>query len=146
MSITPHPDLAAGPPKVSADGKTITIQIKRGIHYAPPVNREVVADDVKYALERGFSGNVGNGYAGLYFGSIKGAPSEPTDGVPDIPGIETPDAHTIVLKLTKPVRGDRDRRADAAAERPGPAFLRRAFRRPQPVDVQPAPRVHRART
>ncbi len=99
---TPHPDLAAGPPKVSADGKTVTIKIKRGIHYAPPVNREVVADDVKYALERGFAGNVGNGYAGLYFGSIKGAPSEPTDGVKDIPGIETPDNHTIVLKLTKP--------------------------------------------
>ncbi len=99
---TPHPDLAAGPPKVSPDGKTVTIKIKRGIHYAPPVNREVVADDVKYALERGFSGNVGNGYAGLYFSSIKGAPSEPTDGVKDISGIETPDDHTIVLKLTKP--------------------------------------------
>jgi len=99
---TPHPDLATGPPQVSRDGKTITIHLKRGVRYAPPVNREVVADDVKYAIERGFSGHVANGYVGLYLSALKGAPSEPTNDVPDISGIETPDPHTLVLKLTKP--------------------------------------------
>ncbi len=98
----PSPDLATGPPQVSRDGKTITIHIRRGIRYAPPVNREVVADDIKYAIERGFSGHIANAYVGLYMSALKGAPSQPTDSVPDIPGIQTPDPHTIVLKLTRP--------------------------------------------
>ncbi len=99
---TPHPDLATGPPEISADAKTITIHLRSGIHYAPPVNRAVVADDVKYAIERGFSAHVPSGYATLYFGVIDGAPTTPPDKVPDIRGIQTPDAHTVVLKLTKP--------------------------------------------
>jgi peptide/nickel transport system substrate-binding protein len=98
----PHPDLATGPPQVSKDGKTITIHIRRGVRFAPPVNREVVADDIKYAIERGFSAHVANAYVGLYLSALQGAPSTPPNAVPNISGIQTPDAHTIVLKLSKP--------------------------------------------
>src|SRR5207247_10462258 len=35
-----RPDLATGAPEVSPDGKTITVHIRRGVKYAPPVNRE----------------------------------------------------------------------------------------------------------
>ena len=48
--LTAVPDLAAGQPKVSKDGRTITVTIKRGIRYSPPLSREVVAADVKYAV------------------------------------------------------------------------------------------------
>ena len=40
-SEKPVPDLATGPPEISADNKTITVHIKPGVKYAPPVNREV---------------------------------------------------------------------------------------------------------
>src|SRR2546423_9081458 len=44
------PDLATEYPTVSRDGKTVTIHLKKGIKFAPPVNREVEAKDVKYAI------------------------------------------------------------------------------------------------
>jgi peptide/nickel transport system substrate-binding protein len=101
-----RPDLALGQPQISPDGKTITIHLRRGVRYAPPVNREVTAKDIKYAMQRGFSAHVPSAYAGLYFGSIAGAPSKPDpNGVPNIRGIQTPDDHTLVLKLSQPRAG-----------------------------------------
>ncbi len=94
------PDLADAAPKVSADGKTVTVHIRKGVKFSPPVNREVTAKDVKYAIERGFFNTVNNGYAGAYFGSLEGAKVGAPAGTP-IPGIETPDDQTIVLHLTK---------------------------------------------
>jgi peptide/nickel transport system substrate-binding protein len=95
------PDIAAGEPQVSADRKTITVKMKPGIRFSPPVNREVTSKDVKYAFERAFTANVPSGYAGVYFRDIEGAPSSPGK-FKDIPGIQTPDDHTIVFKLSKP--------------------------------------------
>ncbi len=93
------PDLAAGPPQVSADGKTLTVKIKSGVHYSPPVNREVTSKDVKYAIERGFNPHVANPYASTYYGDVVGA-SKATGG--PIAGITTPDDQTIVFKLGRP--------------------------------------------
>jgi peptide/nickel transport system substrate-binding protein len=92
----PVPDLAEGPPKISADGKTVTVKIKPNIKYSPPLNRVVTSDDVKYAFERDFNPNVPNGYASSYY-PIVGA--EKSKGGP-ISGIETPDKTTIVFHLT----------------------------------------------
>ena len=98
----PSPDVASGPAQVSKDGKTVTVHMKSGIKFGPPVNREVTSKDVKYAIERGFNKNVANGYASAYFGNLEGAPeaAKKADGEP-ISGIVTPDDHTIVFKLTK---------------------------------------------
>jgi peptide/nickel transport system substrate-binding protein len=97
----PVPDLAAGPPEVSPDNRTITVHLKRGVKYAPPVGREVTARDVKYAFERAFSKHVPSGYASTYFSSIVGAPASPGEIKP-IEGIQTPDDHTIVFRLSAP--------------------------------------------
>jgi peptide/nickel transport system substrate-binding protein len=67
------PDLAEAPPEVSPDGLTVTVRIKRGVRFSPPVNREVTSRDVKYAIERGFFRTVANPYAKLYFGDLVGA-------------------------------------------------------------------------
>jgi peptide/nickel transport system substrate-binding protein len=97
----PRPDLADGAPRVSADGRTVTVRIKPGVRYAPPVDREVVSKDVKYAFERAFSAHVASPYASLYFGDIVGAPAKP-GAIADIPGIRTPDHRTIVFRLSRP--------------------------------------------
>lgn len=94
-----EPDLAAGPPQIAADDKTVTVKIRPGVRFSPPVDREVTTQDVKYAIERGFKPNISNGYAPSYFGSIDGA--DKAKGGP-IAGIQTPDDTTIVFKLTKP--------------------------------------------
>jgi peptide/nickel transport system substrate-binding protein len=100
-ALHPVPDLAADQPQISADQKTVTVTIKPGLKYAPPVNREVTSADVKYAFERFFAANVGGQYPG-YFQVIKGAPSGPTRGVRSISGIATPDPRTIVFTLDQP--------------------------------------------
>src|SRR4051812_6654222 len=73
----PVPDVADGEPQISKDGKTITVKIKSGIKFAPPVNREVTSKDIKYGIERAFTSNVPSGYATSYFAEIEGAPSAP---------------------------------------------------------------------
>jgi peptide/nickel transport system substrate-binding protein len=99
-SVKPVPDLAEGEPEISADNKTITVHIKKGVKYAPPVNREVKTADIKYAFERAFSKQVPSGYAGAYFSSIAGTPEPANSGdIKPISGIETPDNYTIVFKL-----------------------------------------------
>jgi peptide/nickel transport system substrate-binding protein len=99
-SVKPVPDIAEGEPELSSDNKTITVHIKKGIKYAPPVNREVTTKDIKYAFERAFSKQVPSGYAGTYFNSIVGTPDKANTGdIKPISGIETPDDTTIVFKL-----------------------------------------------
>src|SRR5687767_4722874 len=41
------PDLAEGDAEISEDNKQVTVKIKTGIKYAPPVDREVTSKDVK---------------------------------------------------------------------------------------------------
>ena len=108
---TIRPDLATAIPTtanggITDGGKTVTVHITPGIHYSPPVNREVTAQDVAFALERGANPNVGNAYWPAYFGSASPAPLEGSTassykGGP-LKGIQTPNKTTIVFHMTKP--------------------------------------------
>jgi peptide/nickel transport system substrate-binding protein len=93
-----EPNLAEADPQIAEDGCTVTIKIKTGVKFSPPVDREVTSKDVKYAIERGFFNNTNNGYAQPYFGSIEGAKVGAKPGT-KIPGIETPDDTTVVFNL-----------------------------------------------
>jgi peptide/nickel transport system substrate-binding protein len=101
------PDLASGPPEVADDNKSITVHLRKGIHYSPPIaDREVTSADVKYAFERAFTKQVPSGYASTYFGTLVGAPKEPNSGdYAPISGIVTPDPQTIEFHFSKPVAG-----------------------------------------
>ena len=98
------PDLAESMPQVSDGGKTVTVKIKQGVKFSPPVDRVVTSKDVKYAIERGFYNTVNNGYAGAYFGDIVGAEVGAKPGT-HFDGIETPDDQTVVFKLKQPTGG-----------------------------------------
>jgi peptide/nickel transport system substrate-binding protein len=98
-----EPDLAEADPQIAEDGCTVTVKIKTGVKFSPPVDREVTSKDVKYAIERGFFSNANNGYAQPYFGALKGAKVGAKPGT-KIPGIETPDDTTIVFNL-EPAEG-----------------------------------------
>jgi peptide/nickel transport system substrate-binding protein len=97
----PRPDIADGEPQISSDQKTITVKLKKGIRFSPPVNREITSKDIKYGFERAFSSHVPSPYATVYFADLIGAPTKPGP-IKDIPGIETPDDSTIVFKLKGP--------------------------------------------
>jgi peptide/nickel transport system substrate-binding protein len=96
----PVPDLASDDPEIAADGKTVTVKLRKGVMFSDPVDREVTSADVKYAIERAFTANVSNGYVRTYFADLVGAPKEP-GAYKEVRGIETPDKYTIVFKLTK---------------------------------------------
>jgi peptide/nickel transport system substrate-binding protein len=94
-----NPDMAASAPEVSSDGKTVTVHMKEGVKFSPPVNREVTSEDVAYAFQRAANPNVANPYLQAYFSAVEGVPT--ATGGP-IKGITTPNKHTIVFKLTEP--------------------------------------------
>ncbi|MGI8572406.1 MAG: ABC transporter substrate-binding protein [Solirubrobacteraceae bacterium] len=92
---------------ITDGGKTVTVHLRHGFKFSPPVNREVTSSDVAYGIERGANPNVTNAYFGGYLGSaglagvsLVGANSAKYTGGP-IPGIQTPDKSTIVFHLTK---------------------------------------------
>ena len=87
QTLVPVPDLAAGPPEVADDRRTVTVRLRRGVRFGPPVGREVAAGDVEYALERFFGASVDGRYA-HYFEALE--------------AVETPDDHTLVFHLSRP--------------------------------------------
>jgi peptide/nickel transport system substrate-binding protein len=99
---TPTPDLAEAPPEISEDGKSVTVKIRPGVKFSPPVNREVTTEDVKYAIERGFTKQVAGPYVGAYLGDLVGLKAFQDGDAKEISGIETPDEQTIVFNLEKP--------------------------------------------
>ena len=93
------PDMAASAPVISNGGKTVTVKLREGVKFSPPVNREVTSEDVAYAIERGANPNVANPYIQSYFKAVEGIPN--ATGGP-VKGIETPSKHEIVFHLSEP--------------------------------------------
>jgi peptide/nickel transport system substrate-binding protein len=98
------PDMAESLPEISADGKTVTIKIKKGVKYSPPYSKEVTSADIKYTIERGFFSSVASGFTASYFGDLVGAKVGAKPGS-KVSGITTPDPQTVVLKFKRPVGG-----------------------------------------
>jgi peptide/nickel transport system substrate-binding protein len=101
-----EPDLAETDPQISEDGCQVTVTLKQGVEFSPPVAREVTSADVKYGIERGFFSSINNGYAGPYFGTLQGAEVGAKPGT-KVPGIKTPDDYTIEFNLQKAEGQDR---------------------------------------
>ncbi len=99
------PDLATEVPSaenggISADGKTYTFHLKKGIKFAPPVNREVTAADFKYSFERMMVEPLAP--ATFFYEGIVGA-TEFMDGkAKEISGFKVVDDYTVQITLQKP--------------------------------------------
>jgi len=124
-----QPDLAAALPEVSADGLSWTFRLKPGLHYAPPLQVvEITARDFIRAFHRLFAPAVASWYAFDFF-DIEGATKYNAGTAASISGLEAPDDHTLVIRLTKPVGdlGARLAQAFAAPLPPDPSRPDAAF-------------------
>jgi peptide/nickel transport system substrate-binding protein len=93
------PDMAEGEPKISDGNKLITITIRKGVHFSPPVNREVTAADEEYAIDRVANPNVANPYYLGYLESVEGLKASKGG---KIPGVKATGKYTLQIKLTEP--------------------------------------------
>jgi ABC-type transport system substrate-binding protein len=99
-SLQPVPDLADGPYRLSADGRTYTFRIRRGVRYAPPAGREVQAKDFVYAVERQL--DPANPSPNPYARLIRGAADFAAGRARTISGMQTPDPYTLRITLDQP--------------------------------------------
>jgi peptide/nickel transport system substrate-binding protein len=95
------PALAEAKPEISDDKKSVTVTLKKGIKFGPPVNREIQAKDVKYAFERTATKNVPAQYTN-YYNFLVGYPQKP-GALKDISGIkiDPSDPYKITFNLTE---------------------------------------------
>ncbi|MGH8724348.1 MAG: ABC transporter substrate-binding protein [Burkholderiales bacterium] len=86
------PNTAGELPRISDGGKTYTVKVKPGIHFADDpafkgARRELTAADYAYSLRRFLDAKNNSPYAFLFEG---------------VAGIETPERHTLVIRLKNP--------------------------------------------
>ncbi len=95
-----HPDLAKAMPEVSPDGLTWTFHLRSGIHYAPPFQQtEIVAADFIRTLVR--ATRVSPVPLGPFLSVIRGFDEFAAGKTSSIAGLETPDTHTLVVRLAQ---------------------------------------------
>ena len=78
-----------------------------------------------------------------YYGDIEGCLKTPDKKADEISGIETPDDQTLVINSAKPSGVSVGGGARHAVHRAGAEGVRPEVRRGEPVDLRPAPRLHR---
>ncbi|MDQ7820436.1 MAG: ABC transporter substrate-binding protein [Armatimonadota bacterium] len=84
---------------ISADGKTYTFRLRRGVKFHN--GREVTAQDFKYSLERVLNPKTQSPGAG-FFGGIAGAAAFSEGKAAEVSGIRVVDRYTLTITLDKP--------------------------------------------
>jgi peptide/nickel transport system substrate-binding protein len=121
------PDIATVVPTaknggITNNGKTYTFHLKKGIKFAPPVNREVTAQDILTAMKRIANPNDGAQYA-FYYAPIRGFTAGKGKS---IAGVKVVDPYTIQFNLTEPTADFLFRMAMPATT-PMPAEVTKCF-------------------
>ncbi len=100
-----QPDLAATLPEVSGDGLTWTFHLRPGLHYGPPLQAvEITAGDFIRSFHRLFAPSIPSWERNIFF-DVEGAAEYAAGTAATISGLEAPDDHTLVIRLTQP-KGD----------------------------------------
>ncbi|MCW2956008.1 MAG: hypothetical protein JWO69_877 [Thermoleophilia bacterium] len=94
------PDLATAMPKITDKGRTLTFQMRRGVKFGAPANREVLPSDLKYTFDRlALLPSQGAGF----FGVIEGFDDFMKSKKGTVKGVVADDtARTITFHLTRP--------------------------------------------
>ena len=111
----------------------MTVTLKPGIHFSPPVNREVTSADVAYAIERGTNRHVANPYVHAYFDSVIGIA---TDTGGPVTGISTPNPHEIVFHLDAPTGQSVAEALQLPADSARPRAICQALRQAGRIDLR----------
>jgi ABC-type transport system substrate-binding protein len=97
-----RPDLASAMPKLSQDRLTWTFRLRRGLHYAPPLDEvEITAADIVRGIERTATVGVSDGTYSSYYSVIQGYDAFARGETDSIPGLEVVDDHTLGVHLTE---------------------------------------------
>jgi oligopeptide transport system substrate-binding protein len=109
------PRAAESLPQVSADGKTYTFRIKKGIYFTDDPafkgkKRELTAQDYAYSIRRFYDPKFRSPYAFLFTGKIVGLDelaeqakkTNKFDYEAPVAGLQIPDRYTLVIKLKEP--------------------------------------------
>ncbi len=109
------PETADGMPEISADGKTYTIKLKKGVFFTPDAafngkKRELTVDDYVYSFKRLMDPKIASVHTWLLEGKITGLDelvarakkSGKFDYTAKVTGFEVIDKYTLRLHLTRP--------------------------------------------
>jgi class 3 adenylate cyclase/ABC-type transport system substrate-binding protein/streptogramin lyase len=96
----PVPEVAAGMPEESNDGRTVTIRVRPGFRFSPPSNTPVTAETLRYSIERAFAPGVTNGL--LFLPQLVGAADFESGKAAHISGL-TASGDTLTMRFTQPV-------------------------------------------
>ena len=99
------PDLATEVPSgtnggISADGLVYTFHIRKGVKFAPPVSREVTAEDFKYSFERMLKEPLAP--ATYFYTGVVGAQDFIDGKAKDVKGYKIVDPYTVEITLAAP--------------------------------------------
>ena len=96
------PEVAAGPPSVSADGRTYSFRIRPGFRFSPPSNQPVTAETFRGSIERALSPRLGAFAPAAAFASdIVGVAEYRAGRSPHVAGISAR-GDTLTIRLESP--------------------------------------------
>ena len=93
------PAIASALPTISADGRTLTVPIRRGVRFHN--GRVLTARDVVWSFERMLHPDL-NSPGAPYYRAIVGLTAYRAKRAPHIAGLSAPDEHTFRIELTRP--------------------------------------------
>ena len=100
-----RPEVAAGMPTVSADGRTYRFRVRRGFRFSPPSGEEVTAETFRHTIERALSPRLfpdgGPNPNGPFLADVEGASAYAAGRAPHISGIAA-QGDTLTIRLTRP--------------------------------------------
>ena len=94
------PEIAAGPPTVSAGGRRYEFRIRSGYRFSPPSGEPVTAASFARAIERTLDPRMGS-YGGMLMGDIVGAEAFAAGRARDVTGLEAR-GDRLIIELTRP--------------------------------------------